>query len=446
MKTHRLAAVLFAALAPTFAYSAGEVGATGLSQVSAAKIDLPTALRLAGADNLDVQLAHEKVVEAQAAHAGTRQRFFPWIAPAITFQRHRDNAQTVNGPIVDADKQSLAMGLTLAAQIDLGETYYQNLAAKQLVRSSESMLAARRRETVFLAASAYFDLARTRAAVAAAVEAARVASNYAQQISAAAEAGVAFKGDAFRVAAARERSELLVRQLREAQRIAAARLAQILHLDATVELVPADDSLVPLALVAPGGDLGPLVARALATRPELDAAQARLDAARATLRGATYGPLVPKLGLQAALGGLGGGAGNAALDRDFDRTEDYMVGLSWRVGPGGLLDRSRKRAAQAGARIGALELEKLTEEIRRQVVEQHAHLQSVSEQLTFSRSSLEATESTVRLSRERRESGVGAVLEDLQAEDELARARRDYFAMTAEYNKAQYALRYVDGD
>lgn len=446
MKTNRLAALLLVALSPTLALSADEIGATGLSQVAVGKIDLPTALRLAGADNLDVQLAREKVVEAQAAHESTRERFFPWVSPAITFQRHRDNAQTVNGPIIDADKQSLAMGVMLAAQIDLGETYYQNLAVKQLVRASESTLAARRRETVFVAASAYFELARARAAVAAAVEASRVANNYADQISAAADAGVAFKGDAFRVAAAHERSELLVRQLREAQRLAAARLAQLLHLDPAVELVPADDTLVPLTLVAPGGELGPLIAHALANRPELDSAQAHLEAARATLRGVTYGPLVPKIGIQGGLGGLGGGPGSAPLDRDFGRTEDYTVGLSWRVGPGGLFDRSRKRSAQAGTRIGTLEFEKLTEEIRRQIVEQHAHLQSLSEQLTFSRRALEAAEETARLSRQRRESGVGAVLEDLQAEDELARARRDYFATTAEFNKAQYALRYVDGD
>jgi len=446
MKAPGLVVLTFVLLVPAIAASAAESNATGLSQISSANIDLPTTLRLAGAENLDVQLAREKVAEAQAAHEGTRQRLFPWLSPAITFQRHRGNAQSVNGPIVDADKQSLSLGVMLAAQVDPGETYYQNLAAKQLVRASEANLAARRRETIFLAASAYFDLARARMAVAAAVEAARVAGNYAGQITAAADAGVAFKGDAFRVTTARERSELLVRQLRETQRATAARLAQLLHLDPAIELVPPDDSLVPLSLVTPGGELGPLVAHALAVRPELDGAQARLEAAQTTLRGVAYGPLVPRIAVQAALGGLGGGAGSASLDRDFDRTTDYLVGLSWRVGPGGLFDRSRKQSAEVGARVGKLEREKLTDEIRRQVVEQHAHLQSVSDQLAFARRILDSAEETARLSRGRQQFGVGAVLEDLQAEDELARARRDYFATTAEFNKAQYAARYVNGE
>lgn len=421
-------------------------GATGLAQTSAGNIDLPTVLKLAGADNLDVQLAREKISEAQAAYAGTRQRFFPWLTPAVAFQRHEGNAQTVNGPIIDADKQSFSVGLTLAAQVDLGETYYQNLAAKQLVHASEAAFEARRREAVFLATAAYFDLARARASVAAAIEAARVAENYATQIAAAAEGGVAFKGDAFRVAAARERSQLLVQQLREAQRLASSRLAQLLRLHPGVELVPTEDNLVPLSLVTSGGELGPVIARALAARPEIESARAREHAADASVRGASYGPLIPKIGAQAALGGLGGGTGSAPPERDFDSTADYMLGLSWHVGPGGLFDSSRKQIARSAERLSALETERITNEIRRQVVDQHAHLQSLAEQLTFSRNILEAAEKTAQLSRDRRQFGVGMVLEDLQAEEELARSRRDYFATTAEYNKAQYALRYVSGD
>jgi hypothetical protein len=37
-------------------------------------------------------------------------------------------------------------------------------------------------------------------------------------------------------------------------------------------------------------------------------------------------------------------------------------------------------------------------------------------------------------------------LEDLQAEEEVARARRDYLSTVADYNLAQYALRYAVGD
>jgi outer membrane protein TolC len=152
------------------------------------------------------------------------------------------------------------------------------------------------------------------------------------------------------------------------------------------------------------------------------------------------------VGAQAVLGGLGGGPAGSTLTRSFDRSTDYALGLSWRVGPGGLFDRNRQREAAARERLSELEVERWRDVIRRQVVEQHAQLRSLAAQIEFARKSLEAADQTARLSRQRRETGVGAVLEDLQAEDELARARRDYLATVADYNHAQYALRYVTGE
>jgi outer membrane protein TolC len=409
-------------------------------------IDLPTALRLAGANNLDVQIAREKVNEARAASDSARARFFPWIVPSIVVRRHDENIQAVNGPILDADKQSLSAGIALNAQLDLGETYYQNLVAKQLVRSNEAALAGRQREATYRAAAGYFELMRARAAVIAAEEAARIAGRHAEQIGVTSEAGLTFAGDAARVRAARERSELTLTRVRTDQRIASARLAEILRLDPAVDLAPPDGDLAPLTVATAGDDLAALVTRALATRPELDEAAARLEAARVARRASTHGPLIPTLGAQVALGGLGGGPGSASLTRDFDVSNDYSFGVSWRVGPGGLLDRNRQRETASRERQVEFEREKIQEGIRRQVVEQHARLRSLATQIDLARKTLEATDQTARLSRQRRETGVGAVLEDLQAEDELARARRDYLATVAEYNLAQYALRYAVGE
>jgi outer membrane protein TolC len=413
---------------------------------AASPIDLPTALRLAGADNLEVQIAREKVAEARAVGASAQARFLPWLAPAVVVRRHDANVQAVNGPILDADKQSLAANVTLQAQLDLGETYFQNLVAKQQVRSSEAVLAGRRREAAYRAAIAYFDLVRARAVVSAAEEAATVASRHADQVAATAGAGITFQGDAARVRAARERAELAVLRLRVEQRVAAARLAELLRLDPTVELMPAETEPVPLQVVEAPESAGPLVGRALAARPELDETAGRLEAARALRRGATISPLIPTLGAQATLGGLGGGPAGSGVTRSWGYSGDYALGLSWRVGPGGLLDTHRQRETVARERQAELEQEKVRDLIRRQVVEQHARVRSLFGQVDLARKALAAADQTARLSRQRREVGVSAVLEDLQAEEELARARRDYAATVAEYNQAQYGLRYAVGE
>ena len=409
-------------------------------------IDLATALRLAGANSLDVQVAREKVAEAEALRDSARAKYFPWITPAVVVRRHENNTQAVAGPIIDADKQSLAAGIALSAQIELGETYYQNLAAKQLVRSHEAALAGRQRETTLRAASAYFDLARARLSFSAAEDAARITRRHAEQIAAMVEAGLTFQGDAARVVGARERADLTVERLRAEQRIAAARLSEILRLDPTVELTPVDAELAPLALVPAGTELGVLVTTALAKRPELDESAAPLEIARTSSRGAKVAPLIPTLGAQAVFGGLGGGPSGSTVTRDFDSSTDYALGLSWRVGPGGLFDQNRKRETASRERQVELELEKTRDLIRRQVVEQHTRYRSLATQIEIARKALDAADQTARLSRQRRETGVGVVLEDLQAEEELSRARRDYVATVADYNLAQYALRFATGE
>src|SRR3954464_11422693 len=83
------------------------------------EIDLPTTLRLAGAQNLDVQIARERVAEAKANHASALAQFFPWISPGLTYRQHDDKLQDVSGTIIDVHNYSYAPGATLAVQVDI---------------------------------------------------------------------------------------------------------------------------------------------------------------------------------------------------------------------------------------------------------------------------------------------------------------------------------------
>jgi outer membrane protein TolC len=233
-------------------------------------------------------------------------------------------------------------------------------------------------------------------------------------------------------------------QSREQQRIASARLAQILHLDPTIELVPADGELVPIALVETTGDLPALVRQALEARPELKQNQALIAAARETKRGAVYGPLIPSLGVQAFLGEFGGGQGDAT--GNYGASRDYYIGLSWRIGPGGLFDFSRINASQARLEAAELTALKTSDEVARQVVEGYTRVRSLSDQIAANRQSLSAATETLRLTRERKQLGVGIVLEDIQAQQELVRSRADYLTAIADFNKAQYLLSKVLGN
>lgn len=437
-----LAAVIFSA-SPV-----GAVRAQGVQPAADAAaaypIDLPTALRLARAENLDVQIAQKRLDEAHANRDSALLQFFPWISPGVTARRHEGRTQAVDGTLLDADKQSIAPGATLTAQLDLGDGIFKNLVAKQLVNAASLGLDAQRQDTTLSAAQGYFELAKTKAVVEVVREALRTSEGYGAQLHAAVAAGVVFKGDELRVQTQSERYRVALSQAQEQQRIASARLAQILHLDPTIELAPTDSELVPITLVETTGDLQALVRQALEARPELKQNQALVAAAREARRGAVYGPLIPSLGVQAFLGEFGGGQGDAT--GNYGASRDYYVGLSWRIGPGGLFDFSRINVSQARLETAELTALKTSDDVARQVVEGYTRVRSLSDQILASRQSLSSATETLRLTRERKQLGVGIVLEDIQAQQELVRARADYLSVIAEFNKAQYLLSKVLGN
>ena len=67
-------------------------------------------------------------------------------------------------------------------------------------------------------------------------------------------------------------------------------------------------------------------------------------------------------------------------------------------------------------------------------------LQSLAEQITLARQALSTAEEVVRLTRERKQFAVGAVLEDIQAQQDFLRARLDYLNTVTEFNKVQSEL------
>ena len=402
-------------------------------------IDLPTALQLAGAQNLDIQIAREHLAEAQANRQSAVEQFFPWISAGAAYHRRDGVAQAVPaGTISDAHYQSYNPGAAVTAQMDLGDAIYKSLAAKQLVKASDHALEAQRQDTTLSAAQGYFELAKAGALVEVVREAVRTSRDYQQQLHAAVASGIAFKGDELRVQSQTEHYEISVRQALERQRVAAAELALILHLDSQVELVPRDTFLAPITLFATNSAMAALVAQALPTRPELKQSQALLQAARAAKDGAVYGPLIPSVGAQAFGGGLGGGSDSGPSN--FGAEGDYLVGVTWRIGPGGLFDSGRVNASKAQLAAAQLGEAKLKDTITSQVVISLTRVQSLWTQIALAERNLATATETLRLTRERKQYGVGIVLEDIQAQQDLTQARSEYFSALAEYNKAQYAL------
>lgn len=419
--------------------SGGAAAQTNAPQV----LDLATVLRLAGANSLEVKLAGERLREAQAKSEEARLRQFPWIAPGIGYKRHEGRTQNVEGELLDASKQAYSLGLSLTANLDLGQARYEALAARQRANAAAAGVDIRRQDVTLSAASGYFDLLRAQGSIGAAREAVRIADEYAEQVRRAASAGLAFAGDVARADVQVERNRQLLRQAEELRAVAAARLATTLRLPANSNLAATETELVPMAMNRTDTAMEALMAEAVAARPELRQLAAQHAAAVESVRGERDARAIPNLSAQVFAGGIGGGTGGDF--GDFGDSTDASIALSWRFGPGGYFDKGRIAAAESRERSSQFEQEQSRDAIMREVVEAHARVTSLSDQLASSARALAAAERLYDASRARREFGVAVVLEAVQAEQELTRARLDRLALIAEHNKAQFALHRVLG-
>ena len=406
-------------------------------------IDLPTVLRLANAQNLDVQIARERLASAKAAYEGAVSEFFPWVSPGITYRRHDNVLQDVSGNMLDVHKESYAPGANFSAEVSLGDAIYATLAAKQTARAANHAVNAQQQISVLAAAQAYFDLAAAQARVGVESEAERIATNLQGQLASGVSAGLAYKGDELRARVQAGQAAIELRRAEEERRNAGALLAEILHLDAGVDLVAPESEMVPITLVDTNAAMGALVAQALHQRPELEQNRALVEAANSSKNGALYGPLVPIVGGQAYLGGLGGGMDNGP--HRFGDSEDYMVYAGWRIGPGGLFDFSRRHLAEAQLESGRLAAEKVKDAVMREVVTGLTRVRSEADQLSSAKETLLLATQAEQLAEQRKEFAVGAILEDIQTQQDLTHARNQLVTIIAEYNKAQYALQKAVG-
>jgi outer membrane protein TolC len=394
-------------------------------------IDLPTALRLAGAHSLDIALVREKLHEAYARVRLAEERLWPTLGPAFSFRRHEGLTQDTGGAIVDVDKQLAFAGGGASLRWEVGEAIYAALSASQRYEGGKARLEAAEREVLLEAGTAYYDLVRERLRARVAEQSTGVSERLAAQLEISVAAGRGFRGDVLRarVRAASSRLELL--RAREAMRQASIRLGSILRLAPGIDLVPAEEAPPILDLVPLGSKDDALLAEALERRPEVREARSELEAARSDQSGALWGPLVPTVQGDVVLGGLGVVPGNLGA------TTDYAVTVGWRIGPGGLFDPGRRDLADARARQAEIQVERVRQRVAEELLSGLNRLRSADEQRKLAEQAVLDAEAGLTLNQQRQDRDIGLPLEVLQAEEALTKARLDLHTTVVAYDQAQ---------
>jgi outer membrane protein TolC len=402
-------------------------------------ITLTSALALAGANNLQIAIVREELAEARAKHLGAVEKFFPSLDVGSGFRQHNGNVQIIEGSIIDVTRQTYTAAGLLAADVKLGTAIYDELSTRQLVNAAQHHTAAQKIDALYEAAAAFFRLARSRSAALIAEDGVRIARDYRDQLRGAVEAGFAREGEVERSETQIRRCEILVEQAKLEQRTAAARLSTILNLDPSIELVPDLQTLVPIKLIDPKTSLGSLVSEALINRPELQRAASLRDAARTQRDAAIYAPLIPSMGAQSSWGGLGGGDGNPG-PANFGSASDYFVGLSWKIGPGGLFDPAAIQYGKAHYRKADNEYSNRRNQVIEDVVSSLARSDSTARQLHLAALAVESSGKSLELADQRRDFNISEILENMDAQRDFTVARLENCTSIAEHNIAQFAL------
>lgn len=420
------------------------------------ELDLSTALQLVGGQSPQVAFAHQRIQEAIADSNAAMAMWLPSIRAGVSLHRHEGNLQASNGTIADVNRSSLQAGFGanavgagttptpgLLAQFHLSDAVFAPRIAERTQSAREFGSWATYHDEMLRAAEAYTELLRAHQEKSIAQETLSRAADLAKQTAAFARSGQGEPADADRAA-----TELAIRnndlsRAEEAIEVASARLAEVLHLDMPMKVVPTEQTLAPIEMVTLDSTVQEMVALGLSSRPELRESRELVNAACERLRREKMAPLLPSVLLGLSYGGFGGGLGDRISDVD-DRL-DFDLGAVWEIRNLGMGDSAARDAASARVEQARYQEMRVLDRVAREIVEARAQVRSRQGQIVNAKSAIELARNAYDRDRRRINEGQGLPLEALQSLTALDRAQREYLASVARFNTAQFRLHHAIG-
>jgi outer membrane protein TolC len=204
------------------------------------------------------------------------------------------------------------------------------------------------------------------------------------------------------------------------------------------EIVPVEDSVVPIHLVPTSTSPQEHLAVALANRPELKEATSLVAAACERLRRERYAPLVPSVLVGASYDGFGGGTGDTI--GDFNDRADFDAMALWQIRNLGYGEQAARQAAGARVEQETMRQVRVMDTIAREVAEADARVRTRFARIDTAHSGLESAQQSYNLNFNRIREAQGLPIEVLQAIQSLDANQRELVDAQADYNIAQFQL------
>ncbi|HET6881353.1 MAG TPA: TolC family protein [Pirellulales bacterium] len=425
-------------------------------QNDSTRIDLASALQLAGVRNPEIMLARERVTETMAIRQFAAAQILPNLNGGTNFDTHSGNLQQSSGHMLDVSRSALYVGAganaIAAGSVNIpGVMWNQNisqgvftyLVARQTVRQQQFTSQAIRNQVLLRVSLAYMELLRSSGRRAIAIRIRDDAAEVARLTSAYARTGQGRQADADRAATELGKRETDLMVAEGELMMASSRLAQLLNLEPTVRLEPTEAWVVPMPIVPEPITLQELIAMAAMRRPELAAQREMIQVAMLNLRGAKILPFSPTTLVGFSAGTFGGGS-NLQPTRfgNFDHRDDFDVVAYWTlqnlgIGNKAQIDMARSRLRQSDLRrlevLNAVRVEVANAYVRSQV--RYAQVGTAERAVRTGIDSFD--EDMLRILKDPENSLPIEVLDSLRL---LGRARFEYLDAIAEYNASQFEL------
>jgi outer membrane protein TolC len=417
-------------------------------------IDLPTALALANANPLDIQIAGERLKAADAALARARLLWLPNIDLGVDYFRHDGQIQDIVGNVFTTSRSSFLVGAGPTAVFSTSDAYFGPLAARQLHSARQADVQATRNDTTLQVAESYFTVQQARGEVAAAIDTLRRAEELVRLTEKVAP-DLAPTVEINRAKTELARRRLAVETAYERWQTSSAELTRILRMEPGTLVEPAEAPSLVVELIDPAKQADELIPIALTNRPELAADQAVIQGALARVRQEKARPFLPNIAVRGVgsqtpglAGGYFGGGVNSFLG-NFGSRFSVDIQAVWELQNLGLGNHALVREREAEQRQALWQLLRTQDRVKAEVVQALTQMRRASNRVTAAQdevvNAVETAEKSLRGLVPGKRVGDQLTLvirpqEAVAAVTALDQAYRDYYSAIGDQNRAQFRL------
>jgi outer membrane protein TolC len=398
-------------------------------------VDLPTVVRVAKAQNLDIRQARARVQAEAGRYESSFGAIFPVISPQVSFEHIQGSVRAVHGPLLGADFSAWAPAALIQWAINPGRVYYDIVASRKRLDASEHQARQTVQSTMRTAAVQYYDLILAQAHLAVAQRAVGESEELVRITRLRRQAGAGLEADALRAEANLSKRQQELAIALNAFFDASVALSLTLHLDATITLVPQPEQIPQVMLVREDLTIDQMLRLAVAWREDLKTVRSLVGASRADRGAVAWGGLGPQIQGGYSYGGISSDTATQNFPLRDQRRGYGSAGFTLGLGTFGQI-----KTANAAERQAVLAAEKQLDVVRAEVVKAMQAGATQAKLVPMAAQQVAAAQAALDLAQANLRAGTMLTLDVLQAQDSVDEARLRYADAVVRYNQSQINL------